>query len=234
MGPEATNRLAQQILALTPAAKDQDHIPIVISNNPQIPDRTQAILYGGEDPVPEMTKTANQLETVGADFLIMPCNTAHHFIGEIQSKVNIPILNMIEETARFVKENYPDARKVGLLATSGTVASRVYHNVFHAHGIDVITPDTFVQEQWVMEAIYGHEGIKAGHKEQPRHALETAAHLLVDEGAEVIIAACTEIPLALSQEDVNFVLLDPSSILADAAVQKALNPQIIPALEVRK
>ena len=102
MGPEATNLLCQEIVNLTPAQKDQEHIPFIVINNPQIPDRTQALLYNGESPIPSMLKSAKTIESAGADFIILPCNTAHNFIPNIQSKINIPFINMIEETAKLV------------------------------------------------------------------------------------------------------------------------------------
>ena len=218
MGPEATQKLCHEIFTITPAKKDQDHIPVLVYNNPQIPDRTQAILYGGENPVPELVKTGMHLEAMGADFLIMPCNTAHFFIDDIQSKLGIPILNMVQETVEFIRKHYPDTKKIGLLATSGTVYSKVYEQPFRQHGIKLIRPDKITQENVVMQAIYGERGIKAKYKRAPQVALKNAAEGLIRRGAEIIIAGCTEIPLVLKQHQLDFVILDPSKILAEAAV----------------
>ncbi|GAH53208.1 unnamed protein product, partial [marine sediment metagenome] len=99
MGPEATVDLFHKIIKFTPAKKDQDHFRIIIDNNPKIPDRTAAILGKGEDPLPALQETARNLEKAGVDFIIIPCNTAHYFLPQIQKSVNIPVLNMIEETA---------------------------------------------------------------------------------------------------------------------------------------
>jgi aspartate racemase len=222
MGPEATGKLFQEIVSATPASKDQEHIPIVVYNNPGIPDRTNAILYGGENPVPEIVKAGKRLEFSGADFIVIPCNTSHYFFNEIQEHLDIPVLNMIEETASFIKRNYPDSMKVGLLATTGTVKSGIYLNVLAKKGIDVITPKDLVQEKYVMEAIYGKKGIKAGYKLKPKDLLKMAAQSLIDMGADIIIAGCTEIPLVLKQNSVGFIVIDPSKILAEAAVEKAL------------
>jgi len=222
MGPEATHKLCQDIFTCTPAKKDQDHIPLLTYNNPTIPDRTEAILYGGDNPVPELVKTGKRLEAMGADFLLMPCNTAHFFIEDIQSQLDIPILNMVEETVLFMRKHYPDTKKIGLLATSGTIHSKVYEKPFRQHGIKVITPDKVTQENVVMQAIYGERGIKAKYKRAPQAALKEAAEGLLQRGAEIIIAGCTEISLVLKQHQLNFVVLDPSKILAEAAVRKAL------------
>jgi aspartate racemase len=102
MGPEATADLFFRIIRATPVENDQDHVKVIIYSNPQIPDRTEAILYSGSNPVPEITATAKILEASEADFLIMPCNTAHYFILDIRKAVGIPILDMIELTVKRI------------------------------------------------------------------------------------------------------------------------------------
>ena len=104
MGPEATVDLFREITRLTPAEKDQDHVPVLVYSNSKIPDRTTAMLEGGEDPMPALIESARVLERAGAGVLVIPCNTAHYYLPELQKKVGIPILNMIVETLReFVK-----------------------------------------------------------------------------------------------------------------------------------
>lgn len=223
MGPEATNQLCNNITRNTPAQIDQDHIPVICYNNPNIPDRTMAILYNGEDPVPEMVKTAKSLEDMGVDFLLMPCNTAHFFIEEVQDKISVPIINMIEETILFIRENFPEVKKVGLLATSGTVKSGVYSKGLLEEGIITLIPNKNLQEDYVMEAIYGLNGIKAGHIEKPKELLNLAANELIKEGAEIIIAGCTEIPLALKNADLDVPLINPSLILTKKSIEIALS-----------
>ncbi len=121
MGPEATNRLCALITACTPATKDQDHIPVITYNNSLILERVGAVSGRTESPVPEIIRTARVLEKAGAEILLMPCNLAHHFIIEVQTSVNIPVLNMIEETVNFAVAHYPNLRNVGLLASTPTI-----------------------------------------------------------------------------------------------------------------
>jgi len=130
MGPEATIDLFYKIIKFTPAEKDQEHLRIIIDNNPKIPDRTNAILGTGKDPLPELITTAKNLEKAGADFIIMPCNTAHYFISKIQKNISIPILNMIQETANDVKRVFPDFKKVCLFASKGTYKTKLYNTFF--------------------------------------------------------------------------------------------------------
>ncbi|MBT3836384.1 amino acid racemase [Candidatus Woesearchaeota archaeon] len=223
MGPEATNKLATLITSLTPVSKDQDHVPVISFNNSQIPHRINAIFHNTKSPVPEMIRMAKGLEMLGADFLIIPCNTAHYFIPEIQTHINIPFINMMDETVKFIVNNYPDTKKVGILGTNLTIKMGLYENPLMEKGIEVVIPSEDEEEK-VMEAIYG---IKGGLKDKGKAILIDAAKNLIESGAEVIIAGCTEIPLVLHQENLNFILLDPSKIVAESAINLASREEFI-------
>jgi len=218
MGPEATIDLFYKIIKFTPAEKDQDHLRIIIDNNPKIPDRTVAILGRGEDPLPALQETARNLEKAGADFIIIPCNTAHYFLSSIQESVKIPILNMIEETAKETQKKIPSIKKVGLLASIGTYETEIYHQQFKKFNIEIIYPEEKDKEE-VMKVIYV---VKAGDlSEEVKKNILKIAQKLIDKGAEAIIAGCTEIPLILKERDITVPLIDPTQVLAKVAVQKA-------------
>src|SRR5208337_1505190 len=87
MGPEATIDLFTKIVHSTPVSRDQDHLRLIIDNNPGIPDRQKAILENGPSPATMLIKTAKNLAVAGADFIVMPCNTAHYWIQEIRKAV---------------------------------------------------------------------------------------------------------------------------------------------------
>lgn len=219
MGPEATVDLFLKIIKATPAKKDQDHLRIVIDNNPKIPNRTLAILGKGKSPLKQLQETLHNLEKAGAEIIAMPCNTAHHYYRELQESTNIPIINMISETVAYIYENFPDIKKIGLLATIGTIKAGIYHKAITK--LEVITPDEDAQET-VMNAIYGEQGIKAGYTQgKPRSDILEVAKVLINKGAEAIIIGCTEISLVLSQKDLPIPLIDPSQILAGVIVRKA-------------
>jgi len=218
MGPEATIDLFYKIIKFTPAEKDQDHLRIIIDNNPKIPDRTAAILGKGEDSLPALKETAQNLEKAGADFIVIPCNTAHYFLSSIQESVNIPVLNMIEETAKETKKRIPQIKKVGLLASIGVYKSEIYHQHFKKFNIEIISPEEKDRGK-VMKVIYA---VKAGDlSEEVKKNIIQIAQKLVDRGVEAIIAGCTEIPLILKEGNVSVPLIDPTQILARIAVQKA-------------
>jgi aspartate racemase len=218
MGPEATIDLFYKIIKLTPGEKDQEHLRIIIDNNPKIPDRTAAILGKGEDPLPALKQTAQNLEKAGADFIIIPCNTAHYFLSSIQESVKIPVLNMIEEAAKETQKKIFLTQKVGLLASIGIYKTEIYHQHFKKFNIEVISPEEKDKEK-VMKVIYA---VKAGNlSEEIKKNILKIAQKLIDKGAEAIIAGCTEIPLILKEGDVSVPIIDPTQILARAAVWKA-------------
>jgi len=218
MGPEATIDLFYKIIKFSPAEKDQEHLRIIIDNNPKIPDRTAAILGKGEGPLPALQETAQNLEKAGADFIIIPCNTAHYFLSQIQKSVRIPVLNMIEETAKDIQQRIPQIQKVGLLASIGTYKTEIYHQQFKKLNIEVVYPDE-KDKDVVMKAIYA---VKAGDlSEGVKSNILKIAQKLIDEGVKVIIAGCTEIPLILKEGDIPVPLIDPTQVLAKIAVQKA-------------
>lgn len=216
MGPMATALLYEKVTALTVAAKDQDHLKILINSNPQIPDRTAHIVADGEDPRAELIATSKHLETMGADFLIMPCNTAHYFYDAIVDEVKIPFLHMVNETAAHIKEAFTGTTKVGILATEGTCQSGVYHKALEAKGLTPVTPDAEMQKH-VTELIYD---IKGGKKVTENGFLDAVASLKA-KGCTCFILGCTELSVAdkLFQFDGPYV--DPLNVIAKAAIRFA-------------
>jgi aspartate racemase len=208
---------------LTPARTDQEHIPVITFNNSLIPPRVEAMNGEAQSPVPEMIRTAQVLEQAGADLLVMPCNLAHYFIKEVQSGVRVPILNMIEETINFAIEKYPGFRTAGLLASTPTINYGLYHDSFARHQRRIISPAAIEQESKVMLAIYGEQGIKSGYKTEPRALLTDAARQLVTEGAELIIAGCTEVSLVLERKSVPCPVIDPLEVIARVAIERAMS-----------
>ena len=213
MGPMATVDLFKKIVDYTAASKDSEHIHVYIDSNTDIPDRTEAILHGGKDPVPEMVGSAIRLECMGADFLLIPCNTAHYFYDKICAMVHIPVLNMLEETAREVKRQ--NITCVGLLATDGTIESGVYDRVFKKYGISVLHPSSLGQKN-VMNLIY--KGVKAGEKDIDLSGFYGTLEELKQKGAQTLILGCTELPIAFEMYNIQYKNIDPTAVLARSAV----------------
>ena len=221
MGPLATADLYRKIIDLTPASTDQERIPVAIYADPRVPDRTQALLHDGDDPTPWLVHGAQQLTSIGADFIVIPCNTAHAFLDRVQPALDCPILSMIDAAADEIVRLSPQVRTVGLLATSGTIASGIYQRALEARGLSVVVPDDDVQQRCVMTAI---GDVKAGRGNQAATPLLVeASQSLVEAGADVLLEACTEIPLALQSRHIgtSTPLVDATAALARLAVATA-------------
>lgn len=223
MGPEATLDLFQKIIKHTNAVKDQDHLRIIIDNNPKIPDRTPAVLGTGESILPSMVETAHNLVRASADFIVIPCVTAHYFLPDLQKQVEIPIISIVDELVREVEAHLSHIRKLGLISTTGTIKGEVFHRKLEETGREVLVPSEKDQKELVMEAIYGRNGIKAGYTGlENKKRVVKAAETLIERGAQGIIAGCTEIPLVLEEKDISVPLLDTLNILAKAAIREAI------------
>lgn len=199
---------------------------VILVMNPKTPMRTVAIRKEGPSPIKYFQESIDILNRLGASFIAFPSNTVHYFFQFLHS--DAPIVSMITETAKKVKEE--GHHSVGLLATSGTIETRIYHNEFEKFGIDILTPKPSLQETNVMEAIFGKNGAKAGRTTgTPRKLLYEAAEDLVRRGAKVLILGCTEIPLVLTEkiayfkidkEEYPVPLIDPTQVLANSCRER--------------
>jgi aspartate racemase len=216
MGPMATVDLMKKIILATPASKDQEHIPMLVDNNSQIPDRTKAIMGQGVSPAPEMVKTAKRLMMAGADFIIIACNTAHYFLPEILPQISIPVLSIIDVTTNSALEK--GFKSVGLLATTGTVSTGLYQKKLEASGIQCITPPTDKQHL-IDDMIY--QGVKANNENYDTRAVKELLAEMQNAGAEAFILGCTEVPVAVSMYKLQGEFIDATDELAKAAIKFA-------------
>jgi aspartate racemase len=219
MGPEATVDLMQRIIRLTPALDDADHIRCIVDNNPKVPSRIKAIIEGGgEDPGPCMADMGRRLESWGADFLVIACNTAHYYYDVVQQAVNIPVINLIDLVAGYVKDNFPNHRKIGMLASPAVAMTGLYTQRFSRLGIEDVWPDPDHQAS-LLSII---KAIKKGDTGSPvRDDYKRVAENLMQKGAEISLIACTE--LSALGGDLPLPSLDAAEILAIEIVQVATN-----------
>lgn len=214
MGPLATCDLMQKIINATDAKRDQDHIHIYVDCNTNIPDRTDAILYSGISPIPELVKSAVRLQSLGANVLVMPCNTAHFYWKDICKFIDIPLLHMPFETAAYLSNK--SFHKVAVLATDGTVKSRIYDNALNEAGIQSIYP-TPKEQNAIMSLIY--DCVKGGLPYPPQELMLKMTIRLQNAGAEALILACTELPIAFNRYNLQIPTIDPTTVLAQAAIK---------------
>jgi aspartate racemase len=221
MGPEATEHMFGLIIRNTKVLEDQDHIHVIINSNPKVPHRTEAVFRKGPSPTPLLIEGVKLLKQAGADFIIVPCVTAHYFLPEVAEAVDFPLLSLLEESLKWAQEHIPALKKVGLISSTGTLKSGLFHKTYDTAGIEMIVPDENEQES-VMEAIYGPQGIKAGYTTGiSKEMIVNAAKILISRSAEAIIAGCTEIPLVLKPEDIPVPLIEPMEIEAKASILEA-------------
>lgn len=220
MGPDATAAFFSMLVRLDVASSDQDHLHIIVESDPSIPDRTRHLLEGGPDPLPAMLASARRLLAAGADIAGISCMTAHAFLPGLRRNCTLPFLSAFEETIRALDTFSPPVRNLGILATLGTRRARLFEKAMPDRTI--LWPSEEDHRSLVMEAIYGPHGIKAGELgEEPHRLLVRAAQALIGEGAEAIVAGCTEVPLVLSQKDFDIPFIDPMYFLARALVVAA-------------
>jgi aspartate racemase len=221
MGPEATGFFFDAIVRQTLAAGDQGHARILIWNDPAIPPRTEAILENATSPLPALLDGVRILEEGGAGLIVMPCITAHYWAPQIKARSGVPFIDLIDETVRQAKKAVPGLEKAGLIATTGTVRSGIFHRAFARRGVGMLVPNDRDQAL-VMDAIYAADGVKAGFKSGPaRAAVVRIARKLAAQGAQAIVAGCTEIPLVLRAADLPVSLLEPMTIGAAVCLKKA-------------
>ena len=210
----ATCDLMKKIIENTDAACDQEHIRICVDSNTNIPDRTAAILGKGPDPRPEMTKSAVYLQSIGADVLIVPCNTAHFFVPDVQKAVSTPILHMPRETAKALQEQ--GVKVAAILATDGTLRVGLYDQELQNLGITPVHPEP-EDQKLIMSVIYDY--VKAGKDYPYPEKLAAMQERLARQGVERLILGCTELPIAFSQISTLIPTIDPTTVLARAAVR---------------
>lgn len=220
VGPMATAYFLRRVVDLTLAERDQDHLDMVVLNHASIPDRTDFVLGRSEDdPGRVLAADARRLERFGVSFLVMPCNTAHHFTRQVLEAVDTEFVSIVEETVRAAVERVPDAPRVGLLATAGTVASKVYADAFGARGVEVVVPDE-ADQQVVNSLIY--DDVKAGRAADPAR-LRGVADRLVQRGAGVVILGCTELSVMARDHDLldEPEFLDSMEVLVRTTIERA-------------
>lgn len=214
MGPAATCDLFKKIIDLTPASKDQEHLHIIIDSNVEIPDRTAYISGSGENPLPEMIKSILRLENMGVDYIAIPCNTAHYFYDDIVQYTKINILNMIYETAAYVKENF-EYKDYLLLATKGTYKTSIYKSVFEELNLNIIEPNDDDQEI-IMGWIYN---VKSSKFDVDPMDIQKLINRYIGNKDIPIILGCTELPILAEKTGTPQKYIDPVSILAKRCVE---------------
>ena len=221
MGPLATIDFMHKVLQATRVARDQDHVPMIVSCIPQVPDRTAAFRGEGESPLGAMVDCGRRLVAAGASLVLMPCNTAHLWFDEVREALQVPMLHLVDAALEDAAQLAGEHDRIGLLATDATLASGLYMNrhLNHQAGqhrpVRWLLPTAREMGDCVMPGI---EAVKAGRLGDGSALLSAAARALVRRGASALVMGCTEIPLALNAERAGCPLIDATAALARRAV----------------
>lgn len=217
MGPAATADFLSKLVRCTPAARDADHIPVLVSSIPQIPDRSEAILHGAQSPLPAMRSSLQKLVLAGADCVAIPCNTAHHWFDELRPAATGEMIHIADAVMRHVDRHCLASDRIGLLATPGTIEAKIYPRRSGGR-CAFVEPRNSDLHSLILPGI---RAVKAGRPHEAEPLFAAAAVRLFDEGATCVVMACTEIPLAMQSAlafDQRFV--DSTTALAEECVRR--------------
>ena len=216
MGPLASAHFMLRLTLLTPAERDQDHIPTVLWSDPRVPDRTQGKLEGGADPLPWLLRGVRGLRAAGCGGIAIPCNTAHGWYTEMAAE-GVPILHIVDAAAAELRKLTPDG-VVGVMGTAGTLAMRLYQERLERQGWRCITPTDAEMAAQVTPAI---AAVKANRVADAYAPLAAVAQALAGRGARAVVLGCTEIPLGIQAgpwQSLGVPLVDSIDALALAAI----------------
>jgi len=217
MGPAATVDFYGKLVRATPASEDQEHLRVVIWADPSVPSRQRAVLSGGEDPTPWLVVGVEHLMRCGAQILVAPCNTIHAYLPAVVNGRDIEFISIIDaaiDAVRKVDRSGP----VGILATDAALSAGLYQAALRDAGRLSVLPSSSSQEA-LMRVV---EAVKAGASgDQEQQVLRTVVAELQDGGASTVIAGCTEISVLLADLDADIHVIDPSTALALATIQRA-------------
>jgi aspartate racemase len=213
MGPLATADFFAKVIAATEAQDDAGHVPLLIHSDPRIPGRPAALLHGGASPLPALLAARDRLIAAGAQGLVMACNTAHAWEADIRAAITVPFVSMIDTTVAAVADLRPEA--AGVLAVDACLSADLYQSALKKAGVRPILLPADSQKTF-MELIYR---VKSGDTgETVRRAMATLGRRLEAQGAEVLIAGCTEIPLVLTADDIEGELVSSTDALVERTI----------------
>lgn len=224
MGPLATIDFMRKVVSMTPAVSDQDHVPLIVSSIPQVPDRTAAFRGDGASPLAAIIASGQRLVQARVGLVVMPCNTAHLWFVEIQEALNLPMLHLVDAALEDAIACVGSGAPIGLLCTDATLASGLYLNrqtpANPAPRIHWTLPTAGEMLELVMPGI---DAVKAGELEKGGKLLAAAASALVRRGAQALVLGCTEIPLVLGSHNLSVPVIDATASLARRAVTWSLS-----------
>lgn len=216
MGPLASAQFMLRLTLLTPASRDQEHIPAVLWSDPRVPDRTKGKLDGGEDPAPWLLRGVRGLKTAGCGAIAIPCNTAHGWYDAMAAE-GLPILHIVDAAAAELRKAAPRGT-IGLMGTGATLRMRLYQERLETQGWTCLTPS---DEEMATRVTPGIGLVKANKVAEAYAPLAEVVASLAARGAQAVVLGCTEIPLGIlagPHETLPVPVIDTIDALALASI----------------
>ena len=215
MGPAASAEFVNRLVQQTPATCDQEHIPFVLWNEPRTPDRSTSMRDGNDHPLPYLKEGILSLKSVGCDYIVIPCNSAHYWYDEL-AKLDIPIIHIVDSVVDELQSLDILNQTIGVMGTQGTIEYGIYQHRLESQGWKCIVPDSSEMDYFVQPAI---DFIKAGKLVEANLLLVKVIDSLISRGAKSVVLGCTELPLAVRELEQNGIPLVNS---IDSLVKKAI------------
>lgn len=214
LGPGATVSFMDEILDQTPAKRDQDHIEMIVYNDPKVPDRNYPERRDGEGPLPRLIRNAERLEKAGADYIVIASNTTHRYYDEIAAAVDVPMPHMISIVHDEVAS--AELQSIGVLTTTTAVDIELFDRTFEETNVELQYP---LDEEQMMDAIYA---FKRGEEENAKTLMDRSVESLLNDGVEAVILGCTELSALPWDWDIPYI--DPATVLARHCVERSYQP----------
>ena len=218
MGPLASAHFMARLTLLTPAERDQDHVPAILWSDPRVPDRGLAARGVGPDPLPFLVRGLHGLAAAGCGAVAIPCNTAHGWIDGMRTATKLPILHIVDAAAADLRRQGIQPGPVGIMGTAATLKMRLYQDYLVAVGWPCIEPTSQEMERLIVPGI---ARVKANRVNDAYTPLAEAVSALHQRGAQAVILGCTEIPLGIQAgpyEALRVPLVDTIDALARASI----------------
>jgi aspartate racemase len=218
MGPLASAQFMLRLTLLTPATRDQEHIPTILWSDPRVPDRTKGKLSGGDDPLPWLLRGINGLRQAGCGAIAIPCNTAHGWFEPMVQAAGVPVLHIVDAAANDLRRLGVGQGTIGLMGTQATLNMRLYQERLSGQGWDCMTPNQDQMDRLVTPAI---ALVKANRVAEAFAPLAAVVNDLAARGASAVVLGCTEIPLGIQAgpaEALKAPVVDTIDALARASI----------------
>jgi aspartate racemase len=219
MGPAATIDFMIKMLKATTATNDQEHVPMIVHDVPQIPDRSTAIQNNSDEPWLPLLAGALMLERAGAELIAIPCNTAHHWYERLTRSTHVEIVHIADAVRWSIKTRFQRINRLALMATRGTIRTAIYGERLADVVDQLIIPDASIQN--LIDQSIG--AVKSGARPLAAMLAGDAARRLLDAGADALLLACTELPVALEGSHYLGRSIDATDALAHYCVRTSVS-----------